>query len=271
MRVTVVTPSLNQGRFLERALDSVLGQGHPDIECIVVDGGSTDGSREIVERYRPRLAHVVLEPDDGPADALNKGLARATGEIFACVNADDWLLPGAVEQAVAAFRRFPDAGAVYASGYFADADGTRRRRFRSTPFDLRRFAYGGVNVMHQATFVRRSAYEAVGGFNVANRTSWDGELLVDLSMAGFDLVRTEGLWGVFTLHPESISGSGRLLAEYDDDRARMFAKVLGRGPAARDRWHFTWARVAKWLADPAYLIWRLSDAVRERDAAVVGR
>lgn len=261
LRVTAVTVSLNQREFLERALRSALEQDH-EVEYIVVDAGSTDGSRELIELYRKRLARVICEPDDGPADGLNKALSVATGDIFVCVNADDALLPGAVSAAVAAFGRYPEAGAVYASGCFADPAGRPTRRFRSTPFDARRFVLGGVNVMHQATFVRRDACLAVGGFNTANRTSWDAELLLDLALAGYPLRRVSGMWGVFTIHPSSISGSGRLLSEYDLDRRRLFEKVFGRAPASDDRWAFTRARIEKWLRDPEYLLWRAVDAVR---------
>ena len=100
MKVSVVTVSFNQARFLERAIRSVLGQDYDDIEYIVVDPGSTDGSRAIVERWRDRIDRIILEPDRGPPDGLNKGFAAATGEIFAYLNADDALLPGAVRAAV---------------------------------------------------------------------------------------------------------------------------------------------------------------------------
>jgi glycosyltransferase involved in cell wall biosynthesis len=259
--VTAVTLSYNQAPFLERALRSVLAQDQP-VEYIVVDAGSTDGSRDIVERYRASLAHVVYGPDNGPADGLNKALARASGDIFVCVNADDALMPWAVREAVAAFSRHPRAAAVYASGVLADDRGRTIRRFRSTQFDLWRFACGAVNVMHQSTFVRLDAFRDVGGFNSENRTSWDGELLADLALAGHELVRVRGLWGVFTLHPGSISMSSTLDEQYVRDRERLFAKVAGRPPRLRDWVHFIPARTMKWLADPPYLAWRLADAVR---------
>lgn len=119
LRVTVVTLLFNQRPFLGRAMRSVLEQDYP-VEYIVVDPGSTDGSRDLIERYRARLARVVLEPDEGPADGLNKAFRLATGDVFVCVNADDALLPGAVASAVAAFERHPGAAAVYADGFFVD-------------------------------------------------------------------------------------------------------------------------------------------------------
>ncbi len=261
LRVTVVTLSFNQHPFLDRALRSVLEQDYP-VEYIVVDPGSTDGSRELIERYRGRLARVVLEPDEGPADGLNKAFKLATGDVFVCVNADDALLPGAVTSAVAALERHPGAAVVYADGYIVDGSGRPIRRFRSTGFDLRRFVFGGVNVMHQATFVRRDAFFAVGGFNPGNGTSWDGELLVDLALAGRELRHVGGLWGIFSIHADSITGSGRLRREYDRDHLRLFEKVVGRSPAPRDRAAVALARAEKWLRDPRYLVWRIMDLVR---------
>ena len=126
MRVSIVTISFNQARYLPRAIASVLSQDYTDIEYIVVDPGSTDGSRGIIERYEHRLARVVLDPDDGPADGLNHGFAFATGDVVAYINADDALLPGAVRQAVDYLIANQDVDVVYGDGYIVDADGDRK-------------------------------------------------------------------------------------------------------------------------------------------------
>ena len=97
MKLSIVTISFNQADYLEEAMVSILEQDYDDIEYIIVDAGSTDGSRDIIERYRDRIAVVVLEPDEGPADGLNKGFARASGDIYGYLNADDAFLPGNVE------------------------------------------------------------------------------------------------------------------------------------------------------------------------------
>ena len=250
MRVSVVTLSFNQAAFLERALRSVIEQDYGDVEYIVVDPGSTDGSRDIIARYRDRIARVVEEPDAGPADGLNKGFALATGEVYAYLNADDALLPGAIREAVEALRRHPEADVVIGHGFIVDAAGKVLRRFRSAPFTTWRFARGAAVAMQQSTFIRASAFRATAGFNVENRTSWDAELLLDMALAGARVRIVEGDWSLFTLHADSITGTGRLSEAYLADRRRCFRRVAGRNPRPSDRVSFALARLWRWLADP---------------------
>src|SRR4051794_6060448 len=141
MRVTMVTISFNQAAYLERAMQSVLTQSYPDIEYIVVDPGSTDGSREIIQRYQDRLAAVLLEADSGPAEGLNRGFALASGDVLGYLNSDDVLLPDAIAGAVHAFRENPSADVVYGHGYVVDENDVTLRPFHSRRFTLWRYAY----------------------------------------------------------------------------------------------------------------------------------
>jgi glycosyltransferase involved in cell wall biosynthesis len=261
MKVSIITISFNQAAFLEQAIRSVVEQDHGDIEYIIVDAGSTDGSRDIIERYRDRIAAVVFEPDKGPADGLNKGFARTTGDILGYMNADDAYLPGAIGKAVAAFRARPDADVICGHGYIVDRDGTPTRRFRSDPFDARRYALGGVTVMQQSTFFRRAAFAAGGGFNVANKTSWDGELLLEMSLAGMGFAVVHEYWSIFRIHGESICGSQRMADESRRNWDRYFERVMGHPPGGGERWRKLLAQIDKRLHDPVGLWLRVWDGM----------
>ena len=123
--VSILTPSYNQGRFLEETIQSVLSQDYPNLEYLIVDGGSTDGSVEVIQRFSDRLAWWVSERDDGQTDALNKGFAHARGEIFAWLNSDDTYLPGAVSAAVNCLQAHPEAALVYAEANLVDEVGRK--------------------------------------------------------------------------------------------------------------------------------------------------
>lgn len=225
MKISVVTISYNQAEYLSRCIESVLSQDGPEIEYIVIDGGSNDGSREIIEKYRDRLAHVVMEKDDGPGDALNKGLRLSTGEVFYYLNSDDEVAPGAFREAASLFDANPRVDVIYGNGVTIDAKGAvGRKLFSSMLFSPRLYASGLAVVVQQSAFVRTQALRAVGGFNPSNRTCWDGESFLALAMAGARFMRTWRFWGRFRVYPESISGSGRTNDQYLADHDTMCAK-----------------------------------------------
>ncbi|UCE07544.1 MAG: glycosyltransferase [bacterium] len=264
MKVSVVTISYNQGKFLERAIKSVIRQDYNDIEYIIIDPGSTDRSMDIVEKYRSQITNVLFERDNGPADGLNKGFALATGDICCCLNADDAYLPGAIGRVVAAFRRMPEADVICGHGYMVDAEGRVLRRFYSDRFTPWRYVHGGVTVMQQSTFFRRAALADVGGFNPHNHIWWDGELLLDFSLAGKQIVVVNEFWSVFTIHDQSISGqrgkdtetARRLEAKRQYTRMRLYEKVMGRPLDRRARFGMIIARIQKWMLQPKGTLWR---------------
>jgi len=160
--VSIVTPSYNQGRFIEATIQSVLAQDYPNLEYLVVDGGSTDETLDVLRRYEGRIKWVS-EPDGGQSEAINKGFRLTRGEIVAWLNSDDTYLAGAVSKAVAHLRAHPEVAMVYGEGYLMDEGGNVTRRFPSTePFNLWRLVYFSDYILQQTVFWRRSVFDAVG-------------------------------------------------------------------------------------------------------------
>lgn len=263
MKISIVTLSFNQGRFLESAVRSVVEQQGVDLDYIVVDPGSSDDSRSIIDRYASQISHAVLERDDGPADGLNRGFAKASGEIFGFLNADDILRPGALAQIAQAFEQRPDADVISGHGHIVDAKGLPIRRMYSDRYSLWGYLYGGVVLLQQSTFFRASAFAAAGGFNADNRTCWDGELWLDMALAGKRFQRRNGFWSSFRVYDGSITsgihGQNDRREAYDRDRRRMFLKARGRLPGGLgDKGQWLAARAVKWGTNPVALSARLA-------------
>lgn len=254
MKISIVTVSFNQSSFLRDAIESVLNQDYPAIEYIVVDPGSTDHSRDIIGRYTDRIATVVLEPDKGAADGLNKGFEKATGNIYGFLNSDDMLLPGSLQSVADCFRHNPDADIVMGNGFIVDEDGKPLRHIRATSFTPMRLVYGGTVSLQQSTFFRSSAYRKCNGFNVSNTSSWDLELFLDLVQHGAKIKYLDRDLSVFRMHKESITGSHRLHVAYKLDRKRMFRAVRGRDWRATDYVLTFYYKCLRFLADPRQLI-----------------
>lgn len=235
-QISVVTLSFNQGLFLRNALDSVLRENYPNLQYIVVDPGSIDGSRKILEDYKPRIDRLILEPDKGPADGLNKGFSFATGEILYYLNADDEVLPGAFFSCAQYMQENPIVDILLGHGIQINSQGVKVRSIYSTSnWTAKNYAHGVSNAVQQATFIRQAAFNKTRGFNVANHTCWDGELLVDLFLAGCKFGYIDNKLGAFRLYPGSITGSGRLMDAYHNDYARIFYKVMRRHLTTSDK------------------------------------
>jgi glycosyltransferase involved in cell wall biosynthesis len=183
-RISVITPSFNQGRFLEECIRSVLGQGYPSLEYIVVDGGSTDDSVAVIRTYQNELAWWVSEPDAGQSDAVNKGLRHATGDLVAWLNADDYYLPGALDAVAAAYRQDPAASFYFGNGLRVDEAGTPRGAFvpEGEPvFSYPALVYGLNYVLQPAAFINRQALAQIGGLDVDLHYGMDTDLWIRLA------------------------------------------------------------------------------------------
>jgi Glycosyl transferase family 2 len=179
--VTVVVPSLNQARFLRDALDSVLSQDYPSLQVIVMDGGSTDGSLEILKEYADRI-RSVSEPDLGQSHAINKGMALAQGQIVSWLNSDDRLVPGAVRKAVAELTANPDAAMLYGEGELISESGDVMARFGATqPFDLWMLIHVWDYILQPTVFMRRERFHAVDGLDESLHYGLDWDLWIRLA------------------------------------------------------------------------------------------
>ena len=247
MRVSIVTPSFNQARFLERTIQSVLNQTYDDIEYIIIDGGSTDGSQDIIRRYEDRLAYWVSEKDKGQTDAINKGFARASGAVMAWLNSDDTLEPQAVEQAVAALEENPAVGMVYGHGFFINANDEKIGEFPSAQTSYRRLRRGYVHICQQAAFWRADLWRKAGPLDDSIYFAMDYDLWLRLAKEA-PIVFINEHWANFRLH-----GDAKTIAEDDRCWPDMLRIHLRDGGS---RWSLLYAKyLLRKLAGP-YLRWK---------------
>lgn len=224
--ISVVTISFNQAKFLPAALKSIHSQAGP-IEHIVVDPGSTDESRRIVDAASEDIIKIY-ESDRGPADGLNKGFARATGEIFYFLNADDVVAPGAFEFARNFFDKNPKVDVLYGAGHIINEHDQPIRFIRATHFSCRTYLNDSTNILQQSFFFRRAAFEKIGGFNVNNRVSWDGELFFRMKMSGLTFLAIFSPFGGFRVYGGTITSTQGHQQKRQIVRAALAQEYLGR-------------------------------------------
>jgi glycosyltransferase involved in cell wall biosynthesis len=201
MLVSIITPSFNQARYLEATIRSVLEQDHPELEYIIVDGGSSDGSQEIIQKYAHRLAWWVSEKDQGQTDAINKGFAHAHGEVLAWLNSDDTYTPGAIPAALASLQSNPEAGLVYGDANFIDENGNIIGAFPAAQTDLKRLRRGYVHIPQQAAFFRAELWKQVGPLDPSFFFAMDYDLWVRIAKVA-PLLYTRQPWANFRLHSQ---------------------------------------------------------------------
>jgi glycosyltransferase involved in cell wall biosynthesis len=198
-RISIVTPSYNQAAYLEQAIASVLDQSGVEVEHIVVDGSSTDGSVEILRRHSPSLARWISESDSGQTEALNKGFAMASGEFLGWLNADDVYRPGALRQAVEFLTDHPEVGMVYGDADYIDPQGKVIGRFPAAQTSHRGLRRGYVHIPQQAAFFRSAMWRQVGPLDPSFYFAMDYDLWVRIShLAPIRYVRRT--WAGFRLH-----------------------------------------------------------------------
>jgi len=247
-RISIVTPSLNRADMIEETIRSVLLQGYPDLEYVIVDGGSTDGTLEIIERYRPYLAAVVSEPDQGQSDAINKGMRRATGEVLAYINTDDLYTPGAL---LAVGRAFVDPAVKWLSGpgrLFGPNVGWGYT-WPEKPYRQRWQWAAGNCLCQSSTFWRREVAERIGEFDTGLQVAMDHDYWLRMVLAGYELSWTPQILSAFRMHQGSRTASveGEMATESDllrrryaghltEEERRLAARMMGEMAGRRFRW-----------------------------------
>ena len=199
--VSIITPSYNQAAYLEQTLISVLEQDYPRLEYFVMDGASTDGSVEVIRKYADKLTWWVSEKDSGQADAINKGLARATGEIVAWLNSDDYYLPGAILGAVKAFHENPDVVLVYGNMLAVDEHGDTINMLKYNQLTLEDLLCFQI-IGQPAVFFRREAYERAGRLDPSYHYFLDHHLWLRIALQG-QILHMDETWAAARYHPEA--------------------------------------------------------------------
>ena len=220
--VSVITPSFNQAQYLEQTLLSVLEQDYPHLEYFVMDGGSTDGSVEIIQKHASRLAGWVSEKDKGQADAVNKGFSQATGEIVGWLNSDDLYYPGAISSAVKAFQEHPDASIVFSDVNSVDSQGKAFNRMSFGDWKLKDLMCFNI-ISQPGVFMRRAVLEEAGYLGLDYHYLLDVELWLRMAAIAEPYYVPNVVWSAARMH----------------ENAKNRAQALRFGPEA--------FRIARWL------------------------
>lgn len=259
-RLTIVTPSLNQVRYLEQTLDSVLSQGYPDLEYIVIDGGSTDGSVEILRKYQRHLSFWVSEPDRGQGHALNKGFARATGTILGWINADDYYEPGVFAEMSEHLRSRPELGVISGRCRLSAADGSGTLLPPSPLRSYEDFLRVDSNwtsqrlIVQPEAFFRAEAWHLAGGLRESLHYCLDVALWIDMARAGVLFDSVDSHWASLRLHE----------AQKTHELSQAYAEL------ARHAWsslRLDWSRFGDAAPEIADEIFRLMSRLRSQDRA----
>jgi glycosyltransferase involved in cell wall biosynthesis len=200
--VSVVTPSYNQAAYLEETILSVLNQDYQNIQYIVVDGGSSDGSVDILKKYAGQISDWISEKDRGQTDAINKGFALAQGEIICWLNSDDTFFPNAISQAVEYLSAHPDVGLVYGDANYIDENSAVIGIFPAAQTSLARLKRGYVHIPQQAAFFRKSLWDQVGPLDPKFFFAMDYDLWVRLASVS-NIVYLPQTWANFRLHADA--------------------------------------------------------------------
>jgi len=199
-RISIVIPSYNQGQFIEETIRSVLLQGYPNLELIIMDGGSTDNTVEIIQRYAPFISIWVSEPDRGQSHAVNKGIQQATGDLIGWQNSDDFYQPGTFWQAAMAAIAHPEADIFFGGVSAVDETGQTTITYPVGEFNPHEMLPWSTNLFNQCMVVRQQVFEHIGLINESYRHCMDYDLFWRMVMAGCQFQFVSGMGAYFRHH-----------------------------------------------------------------------
>lgn len=249
-KITIVTPSFNQAPYLEQTIRSVLSQEYPALEYIVMDGGSTDGSVEIIRKFEGRLAHWRSAKDEGQADAIRRGFSIATGELLGWLNSDDMLAPGTLRKVGEYFAAHPETDLVYGDLNLVDAEG----KLLYTAHPLLRLGilvYENAFVPQQGMYWRRSLYERSGGVDPSLRFAMDFDLVIRFLLDRAQVRKLPGVLASYRWHPAAKSSTIRDVLEREIDQLiRRHLPAVAVEPAWRKSLKKLFYRVVRFAREP---------------------
>jgi len=235
-KITIVTPSFNQAPYLEKTIISIHNQGYPNLEHIVIDGGSTDGSVDIIKKYEARFSYWQSRPDEGQCDAINQGSTKASGAFMTWINSDDLLLPGALNRIGTLIKAEPGTDLFYGNQVEVNEADRVTKRVYTIDFDLKNFLYEVHIIIHQqSAFWRVDLFRELGGLNDC-RYAMDYDLFYRMISRRIRWTRIGDFLAAFRMYPESLTGTGEVRRSRSGTVDRIFQEAMGR---RRNGWDLT--------------------------------
>ncbi|MDB5957145.1 glycosyltransferase family 2 protein [Ramlibacter sp.] len=258
-KISLVTPSFGQASYIERTLSSVLDQNYPNLEYIVQDGGSQDGTVPVLERYADRLASWESRPDRGQSHAINLAFAKTSGEIMGWLNSDDLLLPGTLAYVARYFSRHPEVDVVYGHRILIDEQDRQIGRWMMPPHDDEVLSWADY-IPQETMFWRRSIWEKAGGqVDESFRFAMDWDLILRFRQAGARFARLPRFLGAFRIHTAQKT-SAEIGSTGIQEMTRLRERMLGRVPGDAE----VWSAVRPYLRRHVFtdLVWRIRRTLR---------
>lgn len=221
-KISVITPSYNQAKFLERTILSVLEQNYPNLEYIIIDGGSTDGSMEVIKQYQDQLAYWECKPDDGQTHAINKGLKRATGELIGWQNSDDIYEMEAFISCAKAAQKYPHKHVFIGNMNIIDANDRQLRDLYYVKPTYNALRAEGMVLANQAAFWRRDVHETIGYMDESLNYAFDYEWFLRL-LKQYDAVHTDQFWGNLRYHDQTKMHN--LSEKFTEERRKFYTPI----------------------------------------------